>query len=155
MLRRLFGASIWAPGAISITEGEIARDVKRWVLPPIDLILIVGSLMAVFNGLPTFAVVYNAAVSHAASLAVLVFSVGCLVGVSFPRLWALELISKCGLAFVLITYGLLIVGRVLVGDSSGGFVGGISSALAVVPVWRIVWLGREYRRRKSRGTRGA
>lgn len=153
-MRRLFRASIWHPRAIPITEGELARDVKRWVLPPIDTILIIGSILAIHNGMPTFAIVYNALVSHASAIAVLVFSVGCLVGVSFPRLWVLELLSKCGLAFVLITYAVLLFARVLVGDSTGGFVAAVSAALAVVPVWRIVWLGREYRRRAGR-RRGA
>lgn len=149
-MRGLFRATIWAPGAIPITEGELARDVKRWVLPTIDGILIVGSLLAVFNGLPSFAIFYNAVVSHVSALSVLSFSIGCLVGVSFPRLWWLELIAKCGLAFVLITYAVLLFGRVLVGDSTGGFVSAVSAALAVVPVWRIVWLGREFRRREGR-----
>lgn len=153
-MRRLFRASIWHPSAIPITEGELARDVKRWVLPTIDTLLILGSILAIHNGMPTFAVVYNAIVSHVSAIAVLVFSVGCLIGVSFPRLWALELIAKCGLAFVLITYSLLLIARVLVGDSTGGFVASGFAALAVVPIWRIVWLGREFRRREGR-RRGA
>lgn len=144
-------ASIWHPNAIPITEGELARDMKRWVLPSIDTILIVGSMLAVQHGMPTFAIIYNAVVSHFAAVSVLIFSVGCLIGVAFPSLWRLELAAKGGLAFVLMTYSFLLLARVLVGDSTGGFVAAVALALSAVPVWRIVWLGREYRRRKARG----
>lgn len=149
-MRRLWRATIWYPGAIPITEGELARDVKRWVLPAVDLILIFGSMLAISHGMPTFAIIYNAVVSHFAAVAILIFSIGCLIGVAIPKLWLLELIAKCGLAFVLITYASLLLGRVLIGDSTGGFVGAVALALSVVPIWRIVWLGREYRRRNAR-----
>lgn len=143
-------ASIWHPDAIPASEGELARDVKRWVLPPLDAALIIGSILGLNGGMPSLAIVYNDAVSSAAAVAVLVFAVGCLIGVSFPRLWVLEMASKCGLVFVLVTYATLLLGLAAGGHESRGFVAGVTAAVSIVPLWRIVWLGREYRRRKAR-----
>ncbi|MDN3309546.1 hypothetical protein QWJ90_01240 [Microbacterium oryzae] len=146
-LKRLGRATIWHKDAIPASEGELARDVKRWVLPPIDALLILGSAVGLTGGLPSVAIVYNEAVSYAAAVAVLVFAAACLVGVSFPKLWVLEFASKCGLVAVLITYAALLFGLALEGSQSRGFVSGVTAACAVVPMWRIVWLLRERRRR--------
>lgn len=146
-MRRLARASIWHPGAVSAAEGEVARDIKRWALPIFDVLLIMGSVLALAGGMPSVVVIYNPAVSGLAALAVLAFSVGCLVGVAFPRWWALEIVAKCGLAFVLLTYSALLFSLAFAGGGSRGFVAGVCAACAVLPVCRIVWLGREYRRR--------
>lgn len=148
-MRALWEASIWHPDAIPPSEGELARDVKRWVLPTLDALLILGSVLGLHGGMPTFAIVYNAAVSQAASVAVLLFAVGCLVGIAFPRLWVLELASKCGLTFVLLTYAVLLLALATGEYPARGFVAGVTAAVTVLPVWRIVWLGREYRRRRK------
>lgn len=146
-LSRLGRASIWHPDAIPASEGELARDVKRWVLPPLDALLILGSWRGVSGGMPSLAIVYNETISTAAAVGVLAFSIGCLIGVSFPRFWVLEMIAKCGLVFVLITYALLLFGLAITGDDGRGFIAGVAAGCAVLPFWRIVWLGREHRRR--------
>ena len=140
-------ASIWAPGAIPAHEGELARDVKRWVLPPFDALLILGSALGLSGGMPSLMIVYNEAVSSASAVAVLAFSIGCLLGISFPRWWLLEMLSKCGLVFILATYALMLFGLAFAGSEARGFVAGVTAACAVLPTWRILWLGREHRRR--------
>ena len=147
MMRSLWLASIWHPDAIPASEGEYARDVKRWVLPTIDLLLILGSFFGMSGGMPTVLIVYNECVSRTAAALVLAFAVGCLVGVAFPRLWALEFAAKCGLVFILLTYALLATGLSASGDQGRWFISGAVAAAAVAPVWRIIWLGRERRRR--------
>ena len=141
--------TIWHPDAIPASEGDVARDVKRWVLPTIDVLLILGSILGLNGGLPAFAVVYDHTVATIASGSVLVFASACLVGVAFPRLWVLELSAKCGLAVVLLTYAFLLIGLAAVDVGTRGFVAGVSSALCVILIWRIVWLGREQRRRRA------
>ncbi len=148
MLRRLWSQTIWYPTAIPVIEGQLARDVKRWVLPTVDAFLILGSLLGVHGGLPTFTLVYSESVSQVSSVVFLVVAVGCLVGVAFPRLWVLELVCKCGLVVLLATYALLLLLLAAAESPSRGFVAGIALALTVVPVWRIVWLGRESRVRR-------
>lgn len=146
-MRALWGASIWHPDAIPDSEGEVARDLKRWVLPTIDGLLIIGSILGLMGGMPTLAIVYSDTVGNVAAVAVLLFSVGCLVGVSFPALWALEATAKSGLAFVLLLYGAMLLVRALSGAETG-FIAFVTAALSAVPVARIIWLGREYRRRR-------
>ena len=147
VLRRLAQATIWHAGAIPDTEGEYARDLKRWALPTVDLLLILGSIFGISGGMPSVLIVYNELVSRTTAWVVLIFALGCLIGVSFPRLWVLEFASKCGLVFVLITYALLLVGLAASGNEARWFIAGVTSACAVVPSWRIIWLGREHRRR--------
>lgn len=148
-LRQIAAASIWHPDAIPASEGEVARDMKRWALPTIDAILIAGSFAGLLGGLPSVAIIYNPAISHAAALAVLGFSIAAAFGVSFPRLWVVEMGGKCGLAFVLLLYALLLVVLATNETAQRGWVAGVTAACAVVPIWRIVWLGREHRRRRA------
>lgn len=146
-LRRLARASIWHPDAVPESEGDVARDLKRWVLPAVDALLILGSVLALAGGMPSVVVVYNPVVSDLAAVAVLTFSIGCLVGVAFPRWWVLEILAKCGLSFVLLTYSALMFSLAFAGEGARGFSAGVCAACAVLPVCRIVWLGREYRKR--------
>lgn len=146
-MRALWRASIWAPDAIPASEGELARDVKRWVLPTIDTVLIIGSILALFGGVPTFEIVYNSQVAQLAAVIMLAASTLCLIGVSFPRLWLLEMCAKCLLSLFLVLYAILLVVLSLGESPARGVVGGISAGLAIVLLWRIVWLGREHRRR--------
>ena len=152
MIRRLWAATIWHPAAIPASEGEIARDVKRWVLPLIDAALILGSILGLNGGMPTFAIVYNETVSQVASVAVLAAGVGCLIGVAFPRLWLLEFISKCALSFILLLYAALLLALATSEYPARGFIAGVCAGITVPLVERIIWLGREYRRRKTRKT---
>lgn len=142
-------ASIWHRDAIPASEGEAAREVKRYVLPIIDALIIFGCLLGRDGGLPTFAIVYGPVVAVVASHAVLLFAIGCLVGVAFPRLWVLELSSKCGLAVVLLTYALLMFDLATGDYPARGFVSGVCAAICTVLGWRIIWLSRDYRRRRA------
>ena len=153
LLSAIGGASIWHPDAIPASEGELARDVKRWVLPAIDALLMFGSFLSLFGGVPAFTRVYNASVAQWAALVVLIAATLCLIGVSFPKLWLLELLAKCLLSGFLVHYALLLSTLSITGSPAWGIVGGMAAALAVVPMWRIVWLGREYRRRRAASRR--
>lgn len=149
LLHALWRACIWHPDAIPESEGEVARDVKRSLLPLIDLALIIGAIRGIHGGMPTFALVFNDTASYIAAVAVLVFAVGCLVGVSLPRLWLLEFISKCGLGIVLASYGLLLLVAAAGEYPARGIVGGACLGVAVVITWRVFWLAREWRRRRD------
>jgi hypothetical protein len=147
VIRRLWALTVWHPRAFPLLTSQLEQDLRRWVLPGIDIALIIGSAFGIHGGLPTLTVVYSQVVAEVASFAALVFSIGCLIGVSFPRLMALELAAKCGLAFVLILYALLLLG-LAAGEYPGrGFIAGVCAALSVVLAWRIVWIGRDYRKR--------
>ncbi len=148
LLRAIGRATIWHRDAIPEHEGEIAREVKRYLLPLLDVALILGAFFGVRGGMPTLAAVYSDTVSFTGAAAVLVFAVGCLIGVAFPSLWLLELVSKCGLGFVLATYGVLLMVAAAGDAPARGIVAGACIGVAGVVVWRIFWLSREYRRRR-------
>lgn len=149
LLRTIGRATIWHRNAIPPHEGEIARDVKRWLLPALDIALIIGAFRGIHGGMPTFALVFNDTASYVGAVAVLAFAIGCLVGVSFPRLWLLELISKCGLGFILATYGVLLMVAAAGEYPARGIVAGACSGVAIVILWRVFWLAREWRRRRA------
>lgn len=147
-LARVWASTIWAPDAIPPQEGEYAATIKRGLLPLFDVIMIVSALLAIRGGLPTFVIVYDETVSQLASWALLTCACLCLVGVAFPRLWLLEALAKTGLLSLLIVYAVVLIGWSAV-DPPRGFVGGVVLAACLPPVFRIVWLGREYRRRRG------
>lgn len=142
-------ASIWHRHAIPASEGEASREVKQYVLPAIDVLLIVGCLLGLDGGLPTFTIVYGPVIAGIATHLVLMFAVGCLIGVAFPRMWVLELVCKCGLAVMLMTYALLLFNLSTGPSPARGFVSGVCAAVCVVLAWRIIWLSRDFRRRRA------
>lgn len=149
-LQRLRRSTIWHPDAIPAAEGELARDMKRWVLPTFDLVLIGAALLALYGGLPTFALVYATPVAIMAAWALLAVALTCLVGISFPRLWLVELIGKCGLILLLVPYGVIALVVAVLAHPNRSFLAGLALSAAILPLWRVVWLGREWRRRRAR-----
>lgn len=147
-LKQLLRPTIWDSDAIHPLEGQLACDVKRWMLPVFDAILIATSILAVRGGMPTFEIVYNSTVSQVAAWVFLVASITCLIGISIPKLWLLETAGKLVLLAVLLGYGFVLMLSSFE-DPDRGFVGGVTLAACLVPIWRIVWLGREWRRRKD------
>ncbi|MFD5599911.1 hypothetical protein ACFWHR_07615 [Leucobacter sp. NPDC058333] len=145
---RLWRASIWHPDAIPEGEGKVAADVKRTLLPFYDLVLIGAALLAIRGGMPTFVIVYNDAVSGSAAWSLLGAASLCLIGVAFPRLWRLEAAAKITLTTILLVYGVMLLGS-SVTEPARGFVGGLTIAVCLLPVSRILWLGDEYRKRKA------
>lgn len=143
---RLFRASIWAPGAIPASEGQLARDLKRVILPLYDLGLIVCAVLALRGGLPSFAIVYPLSVSQFSSVALLLIAVLCLVGISFPHLWKLEAISKSALLAFQFSYAIVLFG-LSVENPARGYVGGLAFVLMILPIWRLVILRRERKKR--------
>lgn len=148
-LHRLWSATIWAPDAIPASEGELARDVKRWVLPTFDLVLIGAAVLALYGGLPSLALVTARPIATVAAWALLVVVATCLVGVAFPKLWLVEFVGKCALIFMLLTYGLIALILAVIYDPNRSFMAGLSIATSVLPICRVVWLGRERRRRRE------
>lgn len=146
--KRILRASIWARGAVPASEGRAASDVKRGLLPAFDLVLIGAAILAIRGGMPSFAIIYNDTVSDVAAWALLITTTGCLVGVSFPRLWLLEALAKSVMIAILLVYSGVLLGLSAV-EPTRGFVGGVTLAVCLLPAWRILWLGREYRSRKG------
>lgn len=146
-LRRLFAASIWAPEAITVDEWKY-RNLKRVLLPAIDLFFIFGGFSAVRFGIPAISEFFPDPVVDAFSFTLSLVAFACLVGVSFPRLWAVEIVAKILLLVQLVTYVTSLFLLTAVGEGNRGFVLFVSAVAAAVILWRITLLAAEWQERR-------
>lgn len=142
LFKRLASASIWAPGAIPASEQKYAVPLKRWVLPTFDVLMTIGGVYAIHTGMPSFEALLR---SIALGLAYLFAASGlvCLVGISFPHLWRVEIIGKIALIVLLGMYAIALFYR---GAPSTGFT---YLALILVPLFRLWIIGWEYAERRD------
>lgn len=92
-MRRLFAASIWAPGAIPPEEWKY-RNLKRLWLPLYDLIAIYAGAQAMLFGSTILNRLFAPFVIDVLGLAMVIVATVCLAGVAFPRLWPVEIVGK-------------------------------------------------------------
>ena len=152
LMRRLAAASVWAQHGVPV-EDRRYRGLYRWVLPLTDVFFVWFGVAGWHNGIasvqdatsPTWQTWWSAALAVAAFLA--------LVGVAFPRLWALELIGKVPLVGLVSVYVVILIARGFE-DSYVAATGGLVCILILLPVWRIADLrttawGLKRRRRRT------
>jgi hypothetical protein len=142
-LRRVGGATIWAPGAIPIEERKYAGPLKRVALPVLDLILILGGIYAVTSGIPALDELLPDHVSDALGYLFMVCACVCLLGAAFPRLWAVEVAGKILVVAILGMY-FVALRTVDGGTTTRLFISAVVLASLVLPVLRLWWLGAEY-----------
>ena len=146
-MRALWRASIWNPAAIGPEEGQASRELKRFVLPIFDGLVIVMGWNAVQYGMPSFNLVYSPTVSVLAAWVLLAAGVLALVGISFPRLWAAEAAGKLAMVAVLGGYAGALWVLLAQGEWGRAFVAAGLTAIIVLPMWNLARLGRERQRR--------
>jgi hypothetical protein len=73
------------------------------------------------------------------SAGVALAALGAFVGVAFPKLWGLELASKCVLIGLVSAYVLVAVGNILEPHASA--TAGLVVILILLPIWRVGDLG--------------
>lgn len=151
ILRRVWAETIWAPGAIAVWEGQAARDLKRVILPTLDLLLILMGVYAVRRGMPSFEIVWDAHLSSMAAWALLLSAVAAFLGIVFPKLWPLEASGKIVILSVLVGYSAALGWLDFIGEGDRGFVAFALASMALLPGWNLIRLGRERRLRKAEG----
>lgn len=149
ILRRVWAETIWHPDAISAWEGQAARDLKRVILPLLDVFLVCMGIYAVHRGMPSFAIVWDEHLSDIAGWGLLVSALLALAGISFPRLWIAEAIGKLFILAVLAGYAIALGALDLIGQGDRGLVAFAFGALALLPGWNLIRLGRERQARKA------
>ncbi|MGK9222082.1 MULTISPECIES: hypothetical protein [unclassified Microbacterium] len=154
LLRALWRASIWHPDAIPSEEGRASRELKRYVLPTFDVLMIVMGLNAVRYGMPSFDLVYSPAIAVAAAWLLLAAGVLALAGISFPRLWIAEALGKLAMVVVLGGYAGALWALLLAGEWARAFVAAGLTAMIVLPMWNLARLGRERQGRRAQKTGG-
>ncbi|MEV8134286.1 hypothetical protein [Microbacterium aurantiacum] len=151
--RRLWAASIWHPDAIPAIEGQSSRELKRYVLPTFDFIIVLMGIAGVVLGMPSFDIVYDADTAHLSGWLLLAGGVLALVGVSFPRLRALEGAGKILMLYVIGGYAAALWVLTFLGEGQRWIVALALTALLVLPMWNLARLGRERRNRPRRRKR--
>lgn len=106
--QRLYRASIWHPDAIPVLELKYA-DLKRKLFPVVDICCIYMGLIGLFFGLPSIDTAYGSYVASVGGGVFAACSMGALLGISFPKLWVVEVIGKCVMIGCMVTYGLAVL----------------------------------------------
>jgi hypothetical protein len=146
-MRRILALSIWAADAIPADEWKY-RNLKRVMFPVIDFLFILGGFSAARYGIPAISEFFPDPVVDLFAYALSAVAFGCLLGVAFPRLWALEALAKSALLSLITGYVAALFLLTAVGEGNRGFVL-IIAAVALCPVvWRLTMLGGEWQDRR-------
>lgn len=138
---RLKKQTVWGSTPVELDDLRIIIDIRRYVLPMYDLIIMLAAIMALRGGMPSLALLYNDMVSTVSAYVLLVAAFLCLVGVGIPKLWLLEGVSKIVLLMVMILYSGALLG-LAVDNPERGFVGFVFLAACLLPAWGIYWISR-------------
>lgn len=138
-LARVAAASIWARSGVSAADWRF-RGVFRWVLPLTDLFFLYFGVVGFIGGV--------ASVQHATghvwatwwSLGIALSAFGALVGVAFPKLWAVELGAKVALIALVSAYVALFAAKII-SDFHTSASAGLVMILILLPIWRVGDLG--------------
>lgn len=145
-MRKLLAASIWAHDAIPIEEWKY-RNLKRVMFPVMDLLLVLAGLSAAKYGIPAISEFFPDHIVDLFAYVMVFAALGCLIGVSFPRLWPIEISGKSVILGLIVGYIASLLILTAVGEDSRGFVLTIA-CIAICPiVWRITLLGSEWQDR--------
>lgn len=106
MIRRLWSASVWAPGVVPVDDSW--RTAKRVWLPLYDLILIGAGITAVVFGSRLLDRLYGDFTDVIGTVFALV-AFACLLGVGWPRLWPVEIVAKILLVGMIVGYVFAII----------------------------------------------
>jgi len=137
-MKRIFAASVWAPSGISAPDWRF-RGIFRFVLPVTDLLFLWFGIVGCLNGVRSLQEAVGTEWQVGWSAGVALASFGALVGVSFPKLWGLELAAKCVLIGLVSAYVLVAVGNILEPHASA--TAGLVVILILLPIWRVGDLG--------------
>lgn len=146
-MRKLFLSSIWAPNAVPSPEWKY-RNLKRIMFPVIDFLFILAGVSAAINGVPAISEFYPGFMVDIFSVVLSTAALICFVGVSFPRLWWLEILGKTILFGLMVGYVLSLLILTAAGDPTRGFILLIAAASLAPIVWRLSLLGSEWQVRR-------
>jgi len=148
MLRRLWRASIWHPATIPPDEWKY-RNLKRVWLPLYDLIAVFAGVQAVAFGSELLNRIFGPAAVDLLGCLFTATAVVCLLGVSFPSLWRVEIVGKVMLVGMVAGY----VTAILFFSRPPGpslFVVGMLAFGLPLAMFRLNLLGEELKERGAR-----
>jgi|GEM_PF-2204068 len=152
MLVALWRASIWHPSAIPLHERKYA-SLKRVWLPLYDIVAAGAGVAAIVYGSRLLDRLYGPFTDAIGGFFIAVALI-CLAGVSFPRLWAVELLGKFVLVGMIIAYiSAIIVSpspeQLLAREAPSWFIVAMLALNLWLPCWSIENLTTEWADRRA------
>lgn len=139
LLRRTFRASVWAREGVPAADWRY-RGLYRFVFPFTDLFFCYFGVVGWINGVVSVQKAAGADYATAWSGAIALAALAALVGVSFPRLWLVELLGKIALIGLVSSYVALYLQRIVT-DFHTSATTGLVIILILLPIWRVGDLG--------------
>lgn len=149
MLKRIARASVWARDGVPAEYWRF-RGIFRFVLPLTDVFFLFFGAVAWNNGLTSVARAAGHEWQTWWSAGIALAALVALVGVSFPRLWVVELCGKVPLIGLVSVY-LFVLLRNGIQDPQVLATSGLIVILILLPIWRIADLGYESWLQKRKG----
>ena len=100
---RLWRASVWHPDAVPTEEWKY-RNLKRVWLPIYDLVAIFAGIQAIIYGSSMLNRMFHPDLVDMLGAALTIAALISLLGVSFPRLWVIEIVGKITLVGLIAGY---------------------------------------------------
>lgn len=147
-MRALLRSTIWHPDAMPDARDATAKELKRYVLPYFDGIIIIMAIVAVNLGMPSFDIVFNAHISAFSSWTLLVAAIMAAVGLIF-QLPRLEGAGKLLMVPILSGYAAALWALVWQGADGRGVVAAAFTGLLALPLWTLWRINREQRARRE------
>lgn len=148
MRRRLLRRTIWDADAISPDEWKF-RNLMRIALPVYDAIVVGAGVWAMLWGSPILHRLFPEHVIVLLGALLSAAGISCAVGVIFPALWRLELMSKVALVALLGTYAVVVLLFRSSPDPSSAFVVFILLLALPLPLFRLSLLGEDIKERRE------
>lgn len=147
-MRRLFAASIWAPGAIPVDEWKY-RNLKRFWLPLYDLLAMWAGVNAVIFGSRLLNRLLHDGLLDLVGIAFTLVAAVCLLGVAFPRLWAIEMVGKALLVGMVFAYmaAVILYPTPSPDETPNWFIVAMLGFGLPLALFRITMLGEEWKER--------
>lgn len=139
LLTRIAAASVWARNGVPAKDWRF-RGVFRFVLPLTDVFFGYFGTVGWAKGVASV----QAAAGHeyatwwSGGIALAAFAA--LIGVSFPRLWSVEIVAKVLLIGLVSSYVALFLARIVT-DFHASASAGLVVILILLPIWRVGDLG--------------
>lgn len=146
-MRFIFSQTIWAPGAIPADEWKF-RNLKRIMFPIVDMFFLFAGLSAAINGLPAINQIFPSFVVGTFSYLLMGSAFLCFIGVSFPRLWPIEITGLSILLGLMVGFFLSVSLVDPSGEENKGFALFITGIAICPVVWRFTLLGSEWQQRR-------
>lgn len=148
MLKRIARASVWAKGGIKPEHWRF-RGIFRAVLPLTNVLFLWFGVVGVTRSVGSVADAAGSTWQSFWSAGIALSAFACLIGVSFPKLWAVEAFAKTVLIGHVSVYLALYLQRGSA-EPTVTATAGLMVILILLPIWRLGDLGLEWAERKAK-----